>query len=328
MMSFTSVPYRITARAIAFFMILTSALSLAHAQNYPSRPIHLIVPYAAGGSIDIVTRMYGEQLAAKLGQPVIVENRPGAAGNVGSGDVAKSAPDGYTLLIATNTMTQNLTFGPFPSFDLLTSFEPVSQLVRAPLIVATNTKTPYQNAQDMIAFAQTHPGKLSMSSGQLDAYVELLKKRAKIDILHIPYKGGGPAIIDAMEGYVDTVLAVYPALEPQLHSGRLKALVVTSDKRIGVLPDVPTFGDVNVDYKFSFWYGVLAPAKTPPEITSRLVQATQEILNLNSPFAAKLVAMGMEPEPNLPADFRAQMDTESALWRDLGKTMPQLIQKP
>lgn len=306
-------------------LTLVGMVAPARAQEFPSKPIRLIVPYAAGGSIDIVTRQYAEQLARKLGQPVIVENRPGAAGNIGSEEVAKSPPDGYTLLIATNTMTQNPIFGPVPPFDLLKSFEPVSLLVRAPLIVAANEKMPFQTAAELITFVKNQPGKLTISSGQLDVYVELLKNRAGIDVTHVPYKGGGPAITDAMAGHVNMVLAVYPALAAYLKSGKLKALAVTSSKSIDVLPGVSTFVQLGIDYNVSFWYGLLAPARTPPAVVTRLARATQEILASSTDFAAKMRATGMEPDPVQTADFRELLRAERALWQQAGKSMPQLV---
>jgi tripartite-type tricarboxylate transporter receptor subunit TctC len=324
--SFAAGPLRRAALRVAATVVLALGFApLAAAQGFPSKPIRIIVPYAAGGSIDIVTRQYAEQLAQKFGVPVVVENRPGAAGNIGSEEVAKAAPDGYTLLIATNTMTQNPTFGPRPPFDLLTAFEPVSMLVRAPLVIAANEKLAMQTGRDLIAAARAQPGKYTISSGQLDAYVALINSRAKIELTHVPYKGGGPAITDAMAGHVDMVLAVYPALSPHLTSGRLKALAITSGKRIDVLAGVPTLTELGVDLNVTFWYGVLAPAGTPQAVVARLAQATQEVLASGTDFAAKLRSTGMEPEPVATAEFRERLRSELGEWRELGKAMPQLV---
>lgn len=295
------------------------------AQDYPTQAIRIIVPYPPAGSTDITARRYADVLSKDLGQSVVIENRPGALTNIGNDAAAAAKPDGYTLLFGANGLVQNPVFGPAPSYDPMKSLDPISLVARLPFLVAANTKTPFSNAKELIAAAKAAPGKLTISSAQLDVYVEMMKLRADINLLHIPYKGGAPATTDAISGQVDMVYALVPVLLPHVQSGRLKALGVTSAKRVEVLPSVGTFTELGIDYDISVWFGMLAPAGTPKPIIDKLARATQQIV-AQADFAQRLRATGAEPVSSQPEEFRAEMRREAVMWQQLAKRLPSLVQ--
>ncbi len=223
------------------------AAATAHAQPYPNRPIKIIVPYAAGGAVDIVARTIGQPLAEALKQPVIVDNRPGASANIGMEMVAKATPDGYTLLMASNGIATNMALFPNLTFDGRRDFVPIAKIGYAPLVIVAPASSPAKSLKDLIAMAKAEPGKLTYasagngSSGHLAG--ELLKSTAKVDILHIPYKGGAPAITDLL-GERISFMPINPVeVMAYIRAGRLRALAVASDKRFPLLPDVPTVAE-------------------------------------------------------------------------------------
>lgn len=295
------------------------------AQEYPAQAIRIIVPYPPAGSTDITARRFADFLSKDFGQSVIIENRPGALTNIGNDAAAAAKPDGYTLLFGANGLVQNPAFGPVPSFDPMKSLDPISLVARLPFLVAANPKTPFSSAKELIAAAKAAPGKLTISSAQLDVYVEMMKIRANINLLHIPYKGGAPATTDAISGQVDMVYALVPVLLPHVQSGRLKALGVTSAKRVDALPSVGTFTELGIDYDISVWFGMLAPAGTPKPIIDKLARATQQIV-AQADFAQRLRATGAEPVSSQPEEFRAEMRKEAAMWQQLAKLLPSLVQ--
>jgi len=197
---------------------------------------------------------------------------------------------------------------------------------RIPFVIAANPKVPVNTPAELLAAAKAAPDSLTVSSAQLDVYVELLNQKAGIKLLHVPYKGGAPATTDAISGQVNMVYALVPVLLPFIQSGKLKAVAVTSAKRARALPDVPTLSEQGVDYDISIWYGVMTAAGTPPAIIERLVAATQKIM-ANSEMVAKVRAAGAEPVSSRPAEFQAQLQTETALWQQTAKSLPHLIQK-
>ncbi len=294
------------------------------AQDYPAQPIRIVVPYPPGGTTDLIARQYAEFLNKEFGQSVLIDNRPGAATNIGADAVARSKPDGLTLLFGGVNQVLNPAFGPVPSFDLLGAMQPVSLVARTPFIVAANPKAPFNTPQQLLAAARKSPGKLSISSAQLDVFVELLKKRAGIDILHVPYKGGAPATADAISGQVDMVYALVPVLLPHIQGGKLKAIGLTSAKRVAALPNTPTFMESGVDFDSSVWYGLLAPAGLPGPVQEKLVRATQKIV-ANPEFVKKLLAGGADPVASGPAEFQKQLQGELASWAQMAKAMPQLV---
>ena len=296
----------------------------ALAQTFPAQTIRIVVPYPPGGSTDLVARQFAEYLGREVGQSVVIDNRPGAATNIGADAVARARPDGYTLLFAGVGQVLNPIFGPVPPFDLFAALETVSLVSRIPFIVAANRNVAFNSPRELIAAAKAAPGKHSISSAQLDVYVELLKSRGNFNILHVPYKGGAPATTDAISGQVDMVYALVPVLLPHIQSGKLKALGVTSGKRIGALPGTPTFVESGIDYDVSIWYGLLTTAGTPKAVAARLAQATQKIVG-NAEFAQKMRAGGAEPVASTPEEFLREIQAETEFWKKVATAMPNLV---
>ena len=294
------------------------------AQTFPAQTIRIVVPYPPGGSTDLVARQFAEHLGREVGQSVVIDNRPGAATNIGADAVARARPDGYTLLFAGVGQVLNPIFGPVPPFDLFAALETVSLVSRIPFIVAANRNVAFNSPRELIAAAKAAPGKHSISSAQLDVYVELLKSRGNFNILHVPYKGGAPATTDAISGQVDMVYALVPVLLPHIQSGKLKALGVTSGKRIGALPGTPTFVESGIDYDVSIWYGLLTTAGTPKAVAARLAQATQKIVG-NAEFAQKMRAGGAEPVASTPEEFLREIQAETEFWKKVATAMPNLV---
>ena len=197
---------------------------------------------------------------------------------------------------------------------------------RVPFVLAANPKTPFNTGADLLAAARGAPGKLSVSSAQLDLYVELLNRKAGMSLLHVPYKGGAPATTDAISGQVNMVFALTPVLLPHIQAGKLKALVVTTGKRLNALPDVPTLTELGVDYDIAIWYGLMAPAGTPRAIVDRLAAATQKIMG-SPEMMARIRAGGAEPVWSKPEEFQAELRRESAFWQQTAKAMPHLVKK-
>ena len=242
----------ISLMVLAVSVILGVATAPAHAQAQDfSQPIRIVVPYPPGGTTDLIARQFATFLTKEVGQQVLIDNRGGAATNIGADAVARSKPDGLTLLFGGVNQVINPAFGPAPPFDLLAAMEPVSLLARTPFIVAANPNAKFNTPKELIGAAKGAPGKLTISSAQLDIHVELLKSRAGINLLHVPYKGGAPATTDAIAGQVDMVYALVPVLLPHIQAGKLKAIGVTSARRAAVLPNTPTFVESGVDYDSS-----------------------------------------------------------------------------
>lgn len=301
------------------------AAALAGAQDYPREPVRLIVPYPPGGSTDVIARLYAEGLGKELGQPIVVDNRPGASTNIGSEAVARAKPDGYTVLFGGGGPTLNSVFGPKPSFDPMTGLDAVSMIARVPFMVAANPRVPFGNVREMVSTVRAAPGKYSISSAQLNVYVELMKERAGTDILHVPYKGGAQAATDAVAGQVDMVYALVPVLLPQVQSGKLKAIGVSSARRLtAVLPDVSTFAEAGVDYDIGTWYALQVPPGTPAPVVARLARATRAIV-AQPAFVERLTAIGAEAVASTPAEMRRQMQQQQAVWTRLAKAVPSLV---
>jgi tripartite-type tricarboxylate transporter receptor subunit TctC len=303
-------------------MLLLGAALLApltvFAQPYPNRPIKIIVPYAAGGAVDIVARTIGRPLGEALKQSVIVDNRPGASANIGMELAAKSPPDGYELLMASNGIATNMALFAHLSFDGRRDFAPIAKIGYAPLVIVVPASSPAKSLKDLIAMAKADPGKLTYasagngSSGHLAG--ELLKATAKIDALHIPYKGGAPAITDLL-GERISFMPINPVeVIAHIRGGRLRALAVASDKRLSLLPDVPTVAEAGLPgYEASVWWGLVAPAKTPPEIVRQLNAETNKALT-NPAIASNLTDLGVVVTPGTPEQFAAFINSQTELW--------------
>jgi tripartite-type tricarboxylate transporter receptor subunit TctC len=315
------------ARDVLGVLLLGTALlaSLAvQAQPYPTRLIKIIVPYAAGGAVDIVARTIGQPLAEALKQPVIVDNRPGASANIGMEMAAKAAPDGYVLLMASNGIATNMALFPDLACDGRRDFAPIAKIGYAPLVIVVPVSSPVKSLKDLIAMAKAEPGKLTYasagngSSGHLAG--ELLKSTAKIDLLHVPYKGGAPAITDLL-GERISFMPINPVeVMAHIRGGRLRALAVASDKRFPLLPDVPTVTEAGLSgYEASVWWGLVAPAKTPPEIVRQLNAETNKAL-ANPANANKLSELGVVVTPGTPDQFAAFIKSQTELWSGVVKT--------
>lgn len=322
-----SMTRRIVAVALGAAIAGLSAVAPALAQDrFPSQPIKIVVPYPPGGSTDLIGRQLAELLSREVGQTVVVDNRPGAGTNIGANSVVTAKPDGYTLLFGGVGQVLNPVFGPVPSFDVNTALEPVGLVARVPFIVAANTKMPFSTPAEMIAAAKAAPGRLTVSSAQLDVYVALLNTKADIKLLHVPYKGGAPATTDAISGQVNMVYALVPVLLPQILGGKLQAVAVTSAKRIPALPNTPAFAELGIDSDVAAWYGLMAPAGTPKPIIERLSAALQKVMNLPE-MQQKMHRIGVEPLSSTPEEMRSLVRTELAFWEKEARTMPQLVNK-
>ena len=304
-------------------LLLTIALALAAptpaiAQDYPNRPIRFIVPYPPGGGTDVVARIMNEGLAAELGQPVIIDNRGGAAGNVGTDLAAKAAADGYNILFTLSSHTINPRLYDKLPFDVERDFVPVSLAAAIPQIVVANPSLPVNSVKELIAYAKANPGKLNYASAGTGSpghmAGELFKLKAGVDMVHVPYKGGGPAVIDTIGGQVQLLFVSMPAAWQQVKAGRLKALAVTSAKRSVAAPDVPTIAESGLpDYAVESWFGALAPAKTPPAIVAKLNAAFSKVLE-SPQVKERLLAQGAEAAPSTSAEFDRLIKDELKKW--------------
>jgi len=263
------IPVRWLALATALFAALPAA-----AQNYPVRPVRMIVPFAAGGNTDITARAIGARLSEVFGQQVVVENRPGGATNIGSELVAKAPADGYTILMGGATNAINMSTQAKPPYDTVRDFAPVILCVKGANVLSMHPSVPARNLKELIALARARPGQLNFASSGLGSSNqmagELFKMMANINIVHVPYKGNAPAMTDTMAGHVEMMFSGVPAIVPHIQSGRLRAIAIGSLKRFTAIPEVPTFDESGLKgYEATTWFGLMAPAKTPKEIVAR-----------------------------------------------------------
>jgi len=289
----------------------------AFAQDYPTKPIRMIVPYPPAGGTDIVARVVNEPLSTLLGQPIIVDNKGGAAGNLGTDLAAKATADGYTVLFTLSSHTINpKLYGKLP-FDVEKDFAAVSLAAYIPQILVVNTSVPINNIQELIAYAKARPGKLNYASVGIGSpghiAGELFKLKTGVDIVHVPYKGGGPAVTDTLGGQVQLLFVSLPAAFQYVKAGRLRAIAVASDKRSVAAPDIPTIAEQGVDCVVNSWYGALVPAKTPPAVVTRLNGAMVEVLN-RPDVREKLMVQGAEAASSTPAEFEALIRDELKKW--------------
>ena len=307
--------------------LAASAVSaIAHAQTastgsgqaYPARPIRIVVPFAPGGGIDFTARLTALHLQQGLGQNVIVDNRPGAGGIVGSEVVAKAAPDGYTLLAVPISHAVNISLTPKMPFHPEKDLAPIVQLASAANIVLTHPSLPVRSAAELVKLARTRPGELAYASGgsgsSTHLATELFKMLAKVDLLHVPYKGGGPALTDLIGGQVSMYFASLPAAGPHLKTGRVRALAVTGKQRVAALPDISTVNESGVPgYEYIGWYGLLAPAATPPAVIARVNTEANKFIRTRE-FSDRISADGAEPSGGTPEAFGALIRAEIAKW--------------
>lgn len=296
--------------------------------TYPSRPVKLVVPYAPGGTSDFVGRTIAAKLGEVLGQPVVVENRPGGNEIIGTEAVAKAAPDGYTLLLVTPSFTSNPALQASLPYDSATAFAPVALVASYPhvLVVTTATSLPIGTVQDLIAIAKANPGSINYASGGSGGSnhlaAEMFRSLTTVQMTHIPYKGNGPAIADLVAGRVHILFTGMAPVEPMIRAGKLKALAVTGPKRLASAPDVPTMLEAGVPgYDLVSWYGVLAPAGTPKAIVDRLnadLRKTMQSPEVHAKFVAQL---GADTTVGTPDEFGAMLRREFAAWGRLVREM-------
>jgi tripartite-type tricarboxylate transporter receptor subunit TctC len=304
-------------RAVALVVFAGSAL-LAHAQAYPAKPIRFVVPWAPGGSTDVLARTIAQKLNESWGQPVLVENRPGASGNVGSDLVAKAAPDGYTLLVGSmSTHAMNGALYAKMPFRPVDDFAPVAILAYVTNVLVAHPSVRANNVAELVAFARANPGKLnyasagSGSTNHLSA--ALFEKMAGVQMTHVPYKGGAPAVVDLVGGQVDVFFTGSTNVLGHVKAGKLKLLGVTESARAKVLPDLPTVGETLPGYEMAVWYGMFAPAGTPPELVAKLNAEVNRIMQLPD-VNARLAPLGAEATAQSAAAFARILRADEQKW--------------
>ena len=280
---FARTAQRIGAAALAAFALLVS--SGASAQAYPSRSVRMVVPFAPGGATDIIARIVAQKLADRLGQGVVVENKPGAGTTIGNAEVAKAKPDGYTFLFAPTPFVISQVVYPTLPYDPQKDFAPVSLLATSPFILVVNAAFPAKSTAELVALAKAKPGTIAFASAGNGTVPhlsgELFKLRAGIDIVHVPYKGGGPAIVDLVSGQVPMMFATPIEVNAHVQSGKLRVLGTTSLQRLAAMPDVPTLSESGYpDFEVLSFFGVLAPAGTPPDIVQRVASDLAAVMEL------------------------------------------------
>ena len=309
-------------KAVGVSVLWALLLGTAFAESWPSKPIRLVVPYPPGGSTDITARVVADNLRPLLGQPVVIDNRPGAAGNIGAEAVARSAPDGYTLLMATSTHATNPSLYKSLPYDFAQDFAPVSQVTFIPNLLVVNPGIPAASLAEFIAYVKSGRHAVNYgsagngSSQHLSA--ALFNSMVGGNMVHVPYKGGAPATADLLAGQIQAIFAPLVEVISHVKAGKLTALGITTRKRSALLPDVPAIGEVLPGYEVALWNGILAPAKTPAEAVNRLNESIVKVLN-QPEIRARLAEQGSEPVGNSPAEFRQFIDSEIGKWKTLVK---------
>jgi tripartite-type tricarboxylate transporter receptor subunit TctC len=309
--------------AIARGILLGAALvsSAALAQTYPAKPVSLVVGFAPGGSADILARLVAQKLAAPLGQPVVVDNKPGAGATIATAAVAAAPADGHTLLLVTSGHAGSSALYPKLSYDTQKSFAPVAKVGASPVVIVAPSSAPYKSLKDVIDAARKSPGKLNYAAGGGGATTtslaaEFLKNEAKIDMVMVPYKGSGPALTALLSGEVDVGFDIPSSALPHIKSGKLRPLAVTTKSRSNVLPDVPTVAEQGLpDFEVTGWFGILAPAGTPPGVVARLNKEVNAVLG-EPDVKERLQSLGVEPASGSPADFGKLIESETRRYGD------------
>ena len=306
-------------------LLLSALLAIGTAHAFPTKPVKIIVAFPPGGGTDIVARLIAPRLSDTWGQPVIVENRAGAAGVIGTEAAAKSEPDGHTLFMATmGNMTANQHLYPKMGIDPLRGFAPITKVVDVHFVFMAHPSLPANNVQELVALAKRKPGEIAYSSsgagGAPHLAMELFKQQAGVDLTHIPYKGSAPSITDLIGGRVMLTMDSLVQSLPHIKAGRLKALAVLGPKRSALLPDVPTVAESGLPgYALTNWFGLLAPAATPPERNAKLHAHVAAVLREDE-IQKKIAALGADVVGNSPQEFGAAMRAESAQWAQIMKS--------
>jgi tripartite-type tricarboxylate transporter receptor subunit TctC len=296
---------------------------IARAQTYPTRPVRIIVSFAAAGPNDIVARLFGQWLSERIGQQVIVENRAGAGGTIGTEAVVNSPADGYTLLLVSPANAIHATLYERLNYDFIRDIQPIVHLASAPLVMVVHPSVPAKSVPEFIAYAKTNPGKINMASAGTGStgHVtgELFKMMAKIDMVHVPYRGAGPAMTDLLGGQVQVLFDNVPSAIQYIRAGSLRALAVTTALRSEALPDVPVVADFVPGYEVNVWYGIGAPKNTPPQIVDRLNSEVNAIL-ADAKMKTRLADMGVTGTGGSSETFRKIIAEETAKWGKVVRT--------
>ncbi len=304
-------------RSAAAASALASSSRLARAQAYPARQVRLVIGYTPGGSADLTGRLIGQWLSEKLGQSFVIENRPGGGTNIATEAVLRAAPDGYTLLLVAPANAINATLYEKLNFDFVKEVEPIAALIRFPNVVVVHPSLPVKSIPELIAYAKANPGKLNMASSGNGSTIqmsgELFKMLTGVNMVHVPYRGGAPALTDLLAGQVHVMFDNLPTCAEHVKSGKLRGLAVTSTTRSDVLPDLPPLADFLPGYEASAWYGIGAPKGTPAEVVERLNKAVNEIL-ADPKVKAKFAEYGAMLIPGSAADFGKLLADETEKW--------------
>jgi tripartite-type tricarboxylate transporter receptor subunit TctC len=301
---------------ITFLLSLVMCPPLAISQSWPNKPVKLIVPFAPGGMADVVSRIMGQQLSDTWGQQVVVENRVGAGGTIGTSAAVKATPDGYTLMAIFDTSTA----APYLykiNYDLLQDLIPISMVARSPMLLVTNANFPAKTLPSLLQYAKDKPSTINFVTvgpgSPARLMLELLKNSTGINVTVVPYKGGGPAMVDLISGQVDAMFAALPTVAPHIKAGRLRVLAVTSGKRSNLAPGVPAMSETIPGFDTEAWVGIMGPAKIPPEVVAQINTDVAKILN-SAEIKNKFFENGLEPSYANPEDFERWIRRETARW--------------
>ena len=310
--------YRRLLAACALACAGLAVAAVAVAQAFPNKPLRLVVPFTPGGSQDVIGRLLAQKVGEALGQPMIVENKPGAGGKIATQEVARSAPDGYTLLLSTGAqMAIEPALSSKAGYEPLRDFVHVVHVGNAPLVLIASPSLPAATVKDFIAYTKANPGKVNTASTGNGTYthltIELFKAASGADVTHVPYKGAAPALNDLLGGQVQTMFTTTASAQPYTSTGRVKAIAVTAPKRSAMLPDVPTFAEAGVPLDVSVWIGVAVPAKTPADNVARLNQVFNKAL-ASPEVREKLVALGVDPAGGSSEEFTAYVRGDVDRW--------------
>lgn len=313
-------------RSMLAIALLTAFAATAQAQNFPSKPIRMIVPYAPGGGVDILARIVAAKLSDRLGVQCIVDNRAGGATVIGSEIVAKAAPDGYTILMTNAAISANPSLLPSVPYDAMKAFAPVMITAESYSVLVSHPSLPVKSVKELVAMAKARPGQLNYASAgdgsAIHLNMALFQDITGIDVTHIPYKGAGPALTDVLGGQILMMFVATPPVVPHVNSGRLRGLGVTSDKRLAVLPKVPTIAESGYPkYVMSNWYAAFAPAKTPAEVVTKLNTEMKAVLAMPD-VQERMAALGAEPGSGAPQQLADRLRTETEVWAKVLKKNP------
>ena len=314
-----------TSLLVTFILVIAAPVCKGASDDFPSKSVRIVVAYAAGGGNDLIARVLSKRLTETLGKTIFVDNRPGATGIIGTEFVAKSPPDGYTLILADTPHVTNPYVYPNVNYDPIKDFEPVTQVGSAPVVLVIYPKSPFQSLGDFVALAKSQPAKITMASGGTGTTShfsgELFQLRTGIKLVHVPYKGNGPALADVVAGQVQCIFSPVAAAIPLVTAGRLQALAISSARRAASVPDVPTFAEAGIaDYRVANWYGVLAPAGTPKPVIALLnkeIGAAVQWPEVKNRLDASLVDVAT----STPEEFLAFLKAEAARYSQLIKTV-------